>query len=376
MLRIKRVRIAWLLIGVVAFSALAGDDRELLGVQDLLRQDRGHVAVARINGYLERHPGDPRGRFLQARAYERAGKADRAKEIYQQLVHEYPQLPEPFINLAVLHTNAGEYEQARKLLVQALSHHPVYGRAYQNLINLHATMAGIAYKNALALNGEIAKPQLRSAETLLSLSADPANGATVPTGEQGQVISAQSQLADQLASMKAPPRIRDSAPRRSPVGANTVAVTGPQPVAGPKPEAGKVKPPAPDQTVQVAKAKANRAEERRHQGRHLVSLVKRWAEAWSAQDVKRYLGFYSKNFKPDSGLSRRRWEQQRTLRIANKQRIKVKVADIRPLIKGKKATVSFRQSYRSESFGDTVRKTLTLEQGPSGWKIIREVIHG
>lgn len=381
MLTVKRFRVVWVFIGVAALSALAGDDRELLGVQSLLDQDRDQVAMARINGYLERHPGDPRGRFLQARAYERAGKVSQAIKVYQQLVQDHPQLPEPFINLAVLYANVGQYEQARRLLMQALNNHPIYGRAYQNLINLHASMASRAYKNALSLNGEIAKPELRAADTLVSLSTPATIGSTLKAAEPGQFTSAQAQLADTLASLKAPDRAPETAPRRSPALANTQAVTTVPPA--PKPESVRVrkaKPPvarrAQDKAVQFAKAKPGHLNDHRQQSKHLITLVKHWAEAWSAQDVKRYLAFYSKNFQPSNGLSRRRWEQQRTLRVANKQRIRVKVTDIRPSIKGNKATVSFRQSYRSETFGDTVTKTLTLEHGAGGWKIIREAIRG
>ena len=50
-----------------------------------------------------------------------------------------------------------------------------------------------------------------------------------------------------------------------------------------------------------------------------------WIEAWSHQDVNRYLGFYAGGFKPANGLARGDWEEQRRRRLRKPEGIAIKL---------------------------------------------------
>jgi adhesin transport system outer membrane protein len=106
----------------------------------------------------------------------------------------------------------------------------------------------------------------------------------------------------------------------------------------------------------------------------ILAAVEGWANAWSSQDVDAYLATYSPRFQPPGELSRRAWETQRRERLTRPSFIAVTVAEmnVRQLT-AERVVVEFDQSYRSDSFGDRVRKTLELVKSDGSWLITREV---
>jgi EAL domain-containing protein (putative c-di-GMP-specific phosphodiesterase class I) len=105
------------------------------------------------------------------------------------------------------------------------------------------------------------------------------------------------------------------------------------------------------------------------------SLVAAWAEAWSNQSVVDYLGFYSDDFQPQQGRSRKAWEQDRHQRIGSPNSIEVNISELTitrryPDI----ARAEFIQSYESDSYRDEVRKILLFANEDGNWKIIGEAV--
>ena len=101
-------------------------------------------------------------------------------------------------------------------------------------------------------------------------------------------------------------------------------------------------------------------------------LVKAWAAAWSAKDVKTYLSFYSPRFKPEQGnLST--WTKQRTQRIEKASNITVELdkLSVRSLSPST-AEAQFIQRYGSKRTRDVMNKTLQYELENGQWKIVRE----
>ena len=101
-----------------------------------------------------------------------------------------------------------------------------------------------------------------------------------------------------------------------------------------------------------------------------------WAAAWSAKDLKKYLGYYSEGFQPMSRADREDWRRFRAERL-NKESISVRLKDVK--VKPLTATtceVSFKQRYRSSDFDDDVAKRLVLRHEAGGWKILQEVASG
>src|SRR3546814_8685917 len=65
---------------------------------------------------------------------------------------DYPQLPEPYNNLAVLYAAQGDYDKARDALQAAIAKHPSYATAHENLGDIYAALAGAAYSKAATLD--------------------------------------------------------------------------------------------------------------------------------------------------------------------------------------------------------------------------------
>ena len=65
------------------------------------------------------------------------------------LVADFPELPEPWNNLAVMHAQKGDYESARVALESAIRVAPRWSVAQENLGDVYARLAAAAYDNAV-----------------------------------------------------------------------------------------------------------------------------------------------------------------------------------------------------------------------------------
>ena len=108
-----------------------------------LLADRGRHAdaLARADQYLAGKPRDPQMRFIKANVLGRTGKPDEAQAILLQLTRDYPELAEPWNNLAVLYAGRGQLGQAREALQNALRIQPDYATALENLGDVQAREA-------------------------------------------------------------------------------------------------------------------------------------------------------------------------------------------------------------------------------------------
>ncbi|MGH8519227.1 MAG: YybH family protein, partial [Panacagrimonas sp.] len=105
----------------------------------------------------------------------------------------------------------------------------------------------------------------------------------------------------------------------------------------------------------------------------VLKAVNGWAAAWSKKDADAYLAYYARDFKTPGGEPRAEWEKARRSRITAPKSISVSVASPKVTMSGAdRATVSFRQNYRSEVLKSNSRKTLVLVKAQGGWKIVEE----
>ena len=86
--------------------------------------------------------------FLEARAY--SGKGDRAKaiEIYREMAYKYPELAEPWNNMAALQMQAGLAEQALESVKMALVIRPNYAIANHNIGLIYTQLANQSFNQA------------------------------------------------------------------------------------------------------------------------------------------------------------------------------------------------------------------------------------
>ncbi|KQW99181.1 hypothetical protein ASC94_31190 [Massilia sp. Root418] len=105
----------------------------------------------------------------------------------------------------------------------------------------------------------------------------------------------------------------------------------------------------------------------------VLNRVNGWARAWASQDVSGYLGYYSDEFAPPKGLSRKAWADERRARIEGKGRIRVEVNAPQVAITGDTAKVTFRQVYESDRLSANSRKTLVMVRHGGKWQIKQEL---
>lgn len=105
-------------------------------------------ALERIEAYLVDHPKDPRARFLKAQLLTEKGEADQAIALYTLIIEEYPELAEPYNNLAVIYAQQGRYELARSYLEQAVQAFPEYSVGLENLGDVYVKLAEASYRDA------------------------------------------------------------------------------------------------------------------------------------------------------------------------------------------------------------------------------------
>jgi tetratricopeptide (TPR) repeat protein len=126
-----------------------------------------------VDIYLAKRPKDPRGRFLRGVILSEQKKVADAIKVFFELTHDYPELPEPYNNLAVLHAGRGDYEQARSALEMAVRANPRYAVAYENLGDVYARMAGQSYEKAAQLDkaNKLAPLKLKAINEMLSTAS-------------------------------------------------------------------------------------------------------------------------------------------------------------------------------------------------------------
>ncbi len=118
----------------------------------LYRKGEYDGAMAHIDAWLKSRPKDARGRFLRGMILTQQNKLDDAIGVYNSLTQDFPELPEPYNNLAVLYAGRGELDKARGLLESAVRANARFAAAHENLGDIHTRLAAASYQWALKLD--------------------------------------------------------------------------------------------------------------------------------------------------------------------------------------------------------------------------------
>ena len=145
-------------------------------ISQLLKTGKAAEALGKADQRLTAAPRDPQLRFLRGVAQTDIGQTDAAIATFTQLIQEYPELPEPYNNLAALYASQNELEKARTALEMAVRMNPSYAIAHENLGDIYALMAAQAYDRALQIDASNAGAQTKQAliRDLLKVSPRPA----------------------------------------------------------------------------------------------------------------------------------------------------------------------------------------------------------
>jgi tetratricopeptide (TPR) repeat protein len=118
----------------------------------LLASQQDGAALGALENHLSASPRDPQGRFLLGVAQTRLGQTAQALQTYLQLTEDFPELPEPYNNMAVLYAEQNQWERARATLEMAIRAKPDFASAHENLGNVYLQLAQNAYQQALAVD--------------------------------------------------------------------------------------------------------------------------------------------------------------------------------------------------------------------------------
>ncbi len=355
----------------IGFAAPAFADN-LPDVQRLIKQGQYPQAMDKVDAYLSSRPKDAQGRFLKGLIYTEMNKPAEAIAVFTKLSEDYPELPEPYNNLAVLYAQQKQYDKARTALEMAIRTHPSYAIAYENLGDVYAKLASQAYDKALQLDNSNSATQNK-----LALIRD-----LITTSGKGNVKpqpATQAAAATPAAQPAPAPVAAKPAPAPAAATATVVAATqgaaavAAQPAkAAPAPVNAPAATPAPA-PAPVAAAPAPSKPAASAASDDVAKAINAWADAWSRKDMRAYLGAYASDFDTPKGMSRKAWEQEREQRIAGKGgKISVSVDNPQITINGDKATAKFRQHYKATGLSSSTSKTLILVRSGSKWLIKEE----
>ena len=134
------------LLALAAAGALhAQDARE---VERLFRGGDAALAMQRADKAIADRPRDASMRFVRAVMLTELQRTAEAIDALNKLIEDFPDLPEPYNNLAVLLAAQGRIDNARDLLETALRHDPGYAVAHENLGDVFARLALRAFERA------------------------------------------------------------------------------------------------------------------------------------------------------------------------------------------------------------------------------------
>ena len=384
-------------------------------VQSLIARGELRQALTLTEKELLRDDKSVTYRFLKGLILTRMDELDKASEVFVELTREHPDLPEPYNNLAVIYASQGNFDKARDALKQAISTHPTYATAHENMGDIYAKMASKAYNQALQLDADnsSAKAKLalvndlffvpRNEKDNLELVAKADEAARQAQEEQARAAKAakeaekaaeEAEAARRELAMLKEKQAREEKERLEKEQAEKARAAEMAKEQARQEALALEKAKKEEEQRQAAEAAAKaeavaRAQQEARQQAEKMSkeksqreardrsdvtdTVNRWAASWSAQDAESYILFYGKEFSPPKKLSRAAWEDQRRVRLARPSFIKVTLSDIRISLLGEShAQATFQQKYESNTYKDSVKKTLILKKEGGNWLITGE----
>ncbi len=306
---------------------------ELKDISQMADQGQTAAAIDRVNTFITANPKNAQALFMKGVLLAEQGRRDEAIRTFTDVTEKFPNLPEPYNNLAVLYADQGQFDKARKALETAIKTHPSYATAHENLGDIYARMASEAYDKALQLDTSNSR-----AQTKLSLIKDlfgTGNKTTLASKEPAKAESAKAATPVRSSDIKKPDTVKAETAK------------------------------APEKTV---------TETPKNNDEALTAAVNDWAQAWSSKNLDKYFASYGSNFEPAKGENRKSWEAQRRERISKPSKINVDVSNLKiTSVDSNNAKVRFKQSYRADGKPIGTTKTLVMKKDGGNWFIEQEI---
>lgn len=337
-----------LLVGMS--SAVLADENE--DVAKLYQQGNLGKALEQADAYLATKPKDAQMRFHKGLILTEQKKTMDAIRVFSSLTEDYPDLPEPYNNLAVLYASQGQYDKAKGALEAAIRTHPSYSTAHENLGDIYAKLASQAYGKALQLDNRNAGAQTKLAMVKDLFASKPGRSEKIQTAAAAPATSAlTSESAEETSTKPSGKPAEKTAAKTEPVDKSVPEKTAVTEKLLPE------KPAVSDSSSDV------------------IKTVNAWAKAWSEKDIAAYLAFYGTDFRAPGGVARGTWEKGRRERISKPKSIEVVVISPKiSFIDDTHARVSFKQSYHSDAIKSNTLKILEMSKTGDKWFINQELV--
>lgn len=105
-------------------------------IDRLIVENQWRDALKHIAQALKHNPQNVQLKFKRAVIYSRMGDNPTAKRYFNELIRFYPEIVEPYNNLAAIYASEGNLVKARELLLQAVTINPNFSMGYENLGDL------------------------------------------------------------------------------------------------------------------------------------------------------------------------------------------------------------------------------------------------
>ena len=120
-------------------------------IEKLIKERKYPEAIKAIDAALVKTPRNVQLRFIKARLQVELRDVNAARETWIEITQQFPELPEPYNNLAALAANQGQWIEARDYLELALKLRPDYALAQGNLADVYLRLSDRFYSSASKL---------------------------------------------------------------------------------------------------------------------------------------------------------------------------------------------------------------------------------
>jgi len=318
-MKMKKIYLPIFLITTIfvslSLNSYAGNNLE--EIKRLLKNGKYSRAEKLVDKSIEKAPNNPEVLFYKGIIETNIGKNNEAIETFRKITENFPELPEPFNNLAVLYAEKGQFQLAKEILERAIKTNPSYLTAHINLGDIYTKMASEAYNRALEIDkaNNIAITKLSMITQLFNYQ---------PNTKNTEIKSTE---------LKKTKEVKESKEAK---------------------EAKEIKQTKKELTKDISNA------------------IEIWKTAWEDKNMKGYLASYAANFQYPNNMSRSDWEEYRSVRITSKKTIDISISNIKVKFENQKIIATFMQDYKSGKFNQISKKTLVFVNEDDKWVIFEE----
>lgn len=154
-------------------------------IEKLIKERKYPEAIKAIDAALIKTPRNVQLRFVKARLQIELRDVNAARATWIEITQQFPELPEPYNNLAALAANQGQWIEARDYLELALKLRPDYILAQANLADVYLRLADRYYSSASKLQPNQREYGLRAKaiKDILNPSPKPNNRPNPPASK-------------------------------------------------------------------------------------------------------------------------------------------------------------------------------------------------